>query len=101
MDRLIDGLNTALPPDDGQGVDRAALGLPSDNDAVVTYCARRGISAIPDFNVYVAFAFFRMAATLQGVKKRGLDGNASNPDQAAVYGSYVPIFAAKGRDALG
>ncbi|MGR3503075.1 phosphotransferase family protein [Pseudaestuariivita sp.] len=83
------------------GLDRAVLGLPSDEEVVARYCDLRGLGPIPDFNIYLAFAFFRMAAILQGVKKRGLDGNASNPEQAARYGSYVPMFAAKGRAALG
>ncbi|KNG94360.1 phosphotransferase family protein [Pseudaestuariivita atlantica] len=82
------------------GLDRARLGLPTDADAIARYCALRGIDGIADFNVYLAFAFFRMAAILQGVKKRGLDGNASNPEQAALYGSFVPVFAEKGRAAL-
>ena len=37
-----------------------------------------GIEGIPDWNFYVAFSFFRLAAILQGVKKRALEGNASN-----------------------
>ncbi len=82
------------------GLDRARLGVPTDAQAVARYCELRGLGDIPDFNVYLAFAFFRMAAILQGVKKRGLDGNASNPEQAALYGSFVPMFAAKGLAAL-
>jgi len=38
---------------------------------------------------------------LQGVKKRALDGNASNPERGLKMGSYVPLFAAKGLKALG
>lgn len=82
------------------GLDRAALGLPSDTEAVARYCSLRGLDQIDGFHVYLAFAFFRMAAILQGVKKRGLDGNASNPEQAALYGSFVPMFASKGLEAL-
>ncbi|MGY9048214.1 MAG: phosphotransferase family protein, partial [Rhodobacterales bacterium] len=51
------------------------------------------------FGFYVAFAFFRMAAILQGVKKRALDGNASNPDKALRLGSFVPRFAELGLEA--
>lgn len=82
------------------GVDRAALGLPSDAEFVQRYCARRDIDGIEDFGFYLAFCFFRMAAILQGVKKRALDGNASNPDKALRMGRYVSAFAAHGLKAL-
>ena len=81
------------------GLDRAALGLPDDRAFVAEYCARRGIAPITGFGFYVAFAFFRMAAILQGVKKRALDGNASNPEKALKLGSFVPKFAALGLEA--
>lgn len=81
------------------GVDRRALGLPSDAEFVDAYCNRTGLSGIDGFGFYLAFCFFRMAAILQGVKKRGLEGNASNPQRAAVMGAYVPLFAAGGLDA--
>lgn len=81
------------------GVDRAALGLPSDADFVAAYCARRGIDGIDSLGFYVSFAFFRMAAILQGVKKRALDGNAANPEKALKLGAYVPSFAKLGLEA--
>lgn len=81
------------------GVDRAALGLPTDAEFVADYCARRGIAEISDFGFYLAFSFFRMAAILQGVKKRALDGNAANPDKAMRLGAYVPQFAELGLEA--
>jgi len=34
-----------------------------------------------------------MAAIIQGVKKRALDGNASNPESGLKMGAYVPMFA--------
>jgi len=77
------------------GVDRAALGIPSDEAYVASYAARMGIE-IPDMRFYVAFSFFRMAAILQGVKKRALDGNASNPAKGLELGKYVGLFAEAG-----
>lgn len=82
------------------GVDRAKHGLPSDDEFVASYCERRGLSGIDDFGFCLAFCFFRMAAVLQGVKKRALDGNASNPERGLKMGEYVPIFAAHGLKAL-
>ncbi len=82
------------------GVDRADLGLPSDEAFVASYCKRREISGIDDFGFCLAFSFFRMAAVLQGVRRRALDGNASNPERGLKLGEYVPVFAAHGLRAL-
>jgi len=93
-----------MPPGpDGRGlagVDRADLGVPSDEEFIASYCERRGISGIDDFGYYLAFCFFRMGAVLQGVKKRALDGNASNPERGLKMGEDVPVFAEKGLEAL-
>ncbi|WP_294613704.1 phosphotransferase family protein [uncultured Roseovarius sp.] len=81
------------------GVDRAALGLWSDQQFIDSYCARRGLDGIDSFGFYLAFCYFRMAAILQGVKKRALDGNASDPERGLQLGQYVPQFARAGIDA--
>jgi aminoglycoside phosphotransferase (APT) family kinase protein len=83
------------------GVDRGAQGLPSDAEVVASYCARMGLENIENFGFYVAFCFFRMAAILQGVKKRALDGNASNPERGLELGALVPHYAEGGLEALG
>jgi aminoglycoside phosphotransferase (APT) family kinase protein len=82
------------------GLDRAALGLPSDEDFIAEYCARRDLKGIDNFGYYLGFTFFRMAAIIQGVLKRALDGNASNPERAMKVGAFVPVFAQHGLDAL-
>lgn len=82
------------------GVDRESLGLPSDAAFIARYCERRGLSGIDDFGFYLSFCFFRMAAIIQGVLKRALDGNASNPERAIKLGQYVPVFADHGLKAL-
>ena len=38
------------------------------------YCQRAGIPAVKNWNFYMAFSFFRVAAILQGVYKRALQG---------------------------
>ncbi|WP_417525112.1 phosphotransferase family protein [Marinovum sp.] len=92
-----------LPPgDEGRGLaglDRAALGLPSDAEFIADYFDRRGLTPPTSFGFYLAFAFFRMAAILQGVKKRALDGNASNPEKGLRLGTFVPRFAELGLEA--
>ncbi len=86
-----------LPHDSGfrgmGGLDRVALGLPTEDAYIAAYCKRRGLSGIADWDFHIAFAFFRLAAILQGVYKRALDGNASNPRKAREYGKAVPLLA--------
>ncbi|WP_278921614.1 phosphotransferase family protein [Pseudophaeobacter profundi] len=93
-----------MPPgDEGRGlagIDRAALGLPSDQAFVDSYCQRRGLDGIDGFGFYLSFSFFRMGAILQGVLKRAVDGNASNPERAIKLGRFVSRFARSGLDAL-
>jgi aminoglycoside phosphotransferase (APT) family kinase protein len=81
------------------GVDRKAHGLPTEAEYVDAYCRRMGLSEIAGFDFCLAFSFFRMAAIVQGVKKRGIDGNASNPERAARMGRFVPEYARMGLEA--
>jgi len=93
-----------MPPGaDGRGlagVDRQSQGLPSDRAFIADYCKRRGLPHIDNFGVYLGFSFFRMAAILQGVLRRALDGNASNPERARALGRFVPQLAEAGVQAL-
>ncbi|MGN6468775.1 MAG: phosphotransferase family protein [Rhizobiaceae bacterium] len=75
------------------GIDRAAIGLPSEEGYVERYCRRRGLSGIDNWTFCLAFSFFRLAAICQGVYKRSLDGNASNPEKARTYGEAVKLLA--------
>lgn len=75
------------------GIDRASLGLPSEEAYVEAYCRRRGVASIGNWTFYLAFSFFRLAAICQGVYKRSLDGNASNPEKARQYGEAVSLLA--------
>jgi aminoglycoside phosphotransferase (APT) family kinase protein len=74
-------------------VDRTALGIPSEVEYVRMYCRRMGIDSIPDWNFYLVFSFFRLAAILQGVRKRAMDGIASN-ERAMKLGELVRPLAA-------
>jgi len=60
------------------GVDFAATGIPSESEYVDRYCKRTKRDGIADWDFYIAFSIFRLAAISQGVYKRGLDGNASS-----------------------
>ncbi|MBA3810456.1 MAG: phosphotransferase family protein [Caulobacteraceae bacterium] len=56
------------------GVDLEAAGIPGEAAYVAAYCARAGRAGIEDFDFFLAFALFRLAAIGQGVFKRNQDG---------------------------
>ena len=60
------------------GLDLQTLGLPSEEEYVGKYCQHMGIDRIENWEFYLAFGFFRVAAIAQGVAKRATQGNASN-----------------------
>ncbi len=74
------GYHLAEPPHGYATVDFRKLGLPTESDYVAAYCRRVGRTAIANWNFYLAFSLFRLAAIAQGVYRRGLDGNAAHPD---------------------
>ncbi|MFQ6551845.1 phosphotransferase family protein [Aestuariibius insulae] len=73
------------------GKDRAALGLPTEEEYVAAYSAARGIDGVGDWTFYLVFSGFRLAAILQGVASRAAAGNASDP-KGAIYGQLVPLL---------
>lgn len=82
------------------GVDRKSFGIPSEREYIEMYMRRTGLTDIPELPFATAFSFFRICAILQGVKKRGLDGNASNPAAAAMMGEKIPIMARLAMDMI-
>uniref|UniRef100_H3AVJ6 Acyl-CoA dehydrogenase family member 10 n=1 Tax=Latimeria chalumnae TaxID=7897 RepID=H3AVJ6_LATCH len=54
------------------------LGIPSAEEYFTLYCQNMGIQTIKNWNFYMAFSFFKVAAILQGVYKRSLIGQASS-----------------------
>lgn len=77
------------------GVDRDSLGIPSDEAFIQQYCERTGRERIDNWYFYLVFGFFRIAAILQGVKKRALIGTASSAE-AEAKGAMVEGLAAFG-----
>ena len=88
-----------LPRDAGitglAGIDRKPLAIPEDNSYVTSYCERTGRDEIKHWNFYLAFCFFRLAAIVQGVKKRALDCTASSAE-AESRGNLVQPLAELG-----
>ncbi len=63
-----------------QGLDPAALQIPSEQECVADYCRRRGRAPVApqEWSYYLAFNMFRLSGILQGVLARALQGNASS-----------------------
>src|SRR5207245_3933459 len=57
------------------GMDLKAFGIPTEKEYVAAYARRTGRKEIPNWNFYVAFSLFRLAAIVQGVYKRGPDAH--------------------------
>jgi aminoglycoside phosphotransferase (APT) family kinase protein len=58
--------------------DLVALNIPSEADYLAAYCRRTGRTNIPDYDFYVAFNFFRLAAIFHGIKGRVIRGTAAS-----------------------
>ena len=79
------GIAWHIPPGAFRGIgglDHAALGIPLEADYVRRYCERTGLTTPEalgaDWNFYLAYNLFRMAAILQGIAKRVEDGTAAS-----------------------
>jgi len=68
------------------GVDLAALGIPAEREYIARYCRLTGRESIPHFEYYLAYNMFRLAAILQGVKARALQGNAASAEALSAGG---------------
>lgn len=75
--------------------DFAATGIPDEASYIARYCKAVGRDKIENWDFYIAFCFFRLAGIVQGVYKRGLDGNASS-ETAKQYGQFARMLATLG-----
>ncbi|MFD1711684.1 phosphotransferase [Ottowia sp. GY511] len=77
------------------GLDIASLGIPSEADYIRRYCERTGFTTpealAPDWNFYLAYNMFRIAAILQGIAKRVEDGTASSAQARASGAGARPM----------
>lgn len=62
--------------------DLDSLGIPAESEYVQLYCKRTGRPPIPkkEWDFYLAYSLFRLAAILQGVLHRALDGTAASEE---------------------
>ncbi|MBW7926081.1 MAG: phosphotransferase family protein [Burkholderiaceae bacterium] len=67
------------------GLDVASVGIPTVEEHLADYCVATGRAPVDPstWRTCIAFSMFKVAAILQGVAKRALDGNASNSNAAS------------------
>jgi acyl-CoA dehydrogenase len=82
------------------GLDLIALGIPSEQEYIRWYEKNSGRTVGSDWNFYMAYNFFRIAAILHGVAQRAVDGNASASD-AAQNGQKAGLLAEIGMRCVG
>jgi aminoglycoside phosphotransferase (APT) family kinase protein len=77
------------------GLDHAALGIPSESEYIRRYCERTGLATLDqlkaDWNFYMAYNMFRIAAILQGIAKRVEAGTASSAQAVSSGASARPL----------
>jgi aminoglycoside phosphotransferase (APT) family kinase protein len=64
------------------GHDLAMLGIPTESEYVAAYSRRTGRTAMPraDWEYYMVFNMFRLAAIMQGIMARAIAGNAAGTE---------------------
>jgi aminoglycoside phosphotransferase (APT) family kinase protein len=87
-----------VTPADGRsallGLDLPALGIPTLERVVARYCEQTRCPTIQNLDWYFAFNQFRLVGIAQGIKKRLLEGNASNAHAGQLAGR-LPVMAAQ------
>lgn len=77
------------------GIDLASLGIPSEAEYIHRYCDRTGLAQPQDlktdWNFYLAYNMFRIAAILQGIAKRVEAGTASSTQAKASGAGARPM----------
>ena len=77
------------------GLDLASLGIPSEAAYIQSYCDRTGFTTPEelkaDWNFYMAYNLFRIAAILQGIAKRIETGTASSAQAASSAAGVKPL----------
>ncbi len=77
------------------GIDHAALGIPSEEAYIARYAERTGLHDLQalqrDWNFYITYNLFRVAAILQGIAKRVEQGTASSAEAKASADGARPL----------
>ena len=77
------------------GVDVASLGIPTEEEYIRLYCERTGLTTPAelkaDWNFYMAYNLFRIAAILQGSAKRAEMGTAASAQAVSSGAGARPL----------
>ena len=77
------------------GLDVASLGIPTEEEYIRLYCQRTGLvqpeELKADWNFYMAYNLFRIAAILQGIAKRVEAGTAASAQAASSANGARPL----------
>jgi len=77
------------------GLDVQALGIPTEDEYIARYCERTGFATPEqlraDWNFYLAYNLFRLAAILQGIAKRVEMGTASSAQAVSSAAGARPL----------
>lgn len=85
-----------LRPDLFRGLadtDLEALSIPDERQYLDAYLARTGFPRPKAWEFYIVLSMFRIAAILQGIARRAIDGTAANADAVEIGAKAVPISA--------
>ncbi len=87
-----------IPPGSFRGIgglDIDALGIPQEDEYIRMYCDRTGLAEPQqlkaDWNFYLAYNMFRLAAILQGIAKRVESGTASSAQAVSSAAGARPL----------
>jgi aminoglycoside phosphotransferase (APT) family kinase protein len=90
-------MNWSMAPEGRSGIkglDLAALGIPSVEEAAALYCKLTGRDGLPNLDWYLAYNLFRISAILQGIAGRIRDGTAASAHAEASAARVVPLARA-------
>jgi aminoglycoside phosphotransferase (APT) family kinase protein len=87
-----------IPPGSFRGIgglDVVSLGIPTEDEYIARYCARTGLTTPEalkqDWNFYMAYNLFRIAAILQGIAKRVEMGTAASAQAVSSAAGARPL----------
>ena len=77
------------------GLDVVSLGIPTEEEYIRLYCERTGLTTPDalkaDWNFYLAYNLFRIAAILQGIAKRAQMGTAASAQAVSSGAGAKPL----------
>ena len=74
------------------GIDFRAAGIPDEAAYVAAYCRRTGRERVAAWEFYMVYSLFRIAAIVQGIAKRAIEGTAAS-HEASEVGRLARPFA--------